>query len=153
MAVGGIAAYATYYKLKGSSIIQNPVAAWLVFITLMVFLCFQFYLPYIGYEFYAAMYAFMIAHLATTPKPIFSLENKFGNYLGKISYGLYLYHSIMIFLSIKLLVYLNLQNIQVLVYALSFFSTIFVSYLSFEYFEKYFLKKKDSPGKGLMTCF
>ncbi|MEP7164095.1 MAG: acyltransferase [Ferruginibacter sp.] len=147
MAIGGIAGYAVFYKMKGSQLFQNRTLGWLAFITLILFLAFRVWVPVVGYEVYSVLYAFIIVHLAITSKPMFSMENKIVNYFGKISYGLYMYHSLTIFTSIKLLALFNLEKMQFLVYTLSIGSTIFVSHISYQYFEKYFLKKKEVLSK------
>jgi peptidoglycan/LPS O-acetylase OafA/YrhL len=47
-------------------------------------------------ETYAVFFGIIIFNTTCNPKTIFKLENKVLSYLGKISYGLYIYHSIII---------------------------------------------------------
>ena len=135
--------YIFYYKTKGYQLIQSVIFGWLTFIITILLIVKSIYVPYIGYEIYAVLFAILIAHFSVSPKPIFSLDYDVFNYFGKISYGLYMYHSIMIFLSIKFLQLFNLQAIQLLVYILSITSTIFISHISYKYLEAYFLKMKS----------
>jgi len=78
-----------------------------------------------------------------------SIRNKKMNYYGEISYGLYLYHiivlNLIVFLFMKLNTVIDLPEIItiILMHILSIGLTIFVSHISFKYFEAYFLKLKD----------
>nr|WP_321451528.1 acyltransferase [uncultured Carboxylicivirga sp.] len=73
----------------------------------------------------------------------------FMNYLGKISYGVYLYH--MIVLNFVLFVFLKLRDnltipaaiVIIFVNLAVFIGTIIVSHISYQYFEMPFLKLKD----------
>lgn len=69
---------------------------------------------------------------------------KLLTWLGKISYGLYLTH--MIGINIALLILKDAFNIWYLI-PLTLFFTISISYLSYHYFEAYFLKLKKSFSK------
>ena len=81
-------------------------------------------------------------------KPIKFLENKTMNYLGKISYGIYMYHAIMIqfvgLLYLKGISKLNLNGtLDILIITFLVISlTILTSHLSYKYYESYFLKLK-----------
>ncbi|WNM20221.1 acyltransferase family protein [Flavobacterium capsici] len=76
---------------------------------------------------------------------IINLENKFFDYLGKISYGIYIIHPLLIFLLSKFIFFKNKLIINYfIIYFLVLLLTIIISDLSFRYFEKFFmnLKKK-----------
>lgn len=98
-------------------------------------------IPYIRYEFFAVLFGIMIVNLAGNNKRIFSLEYKWLSYLGKISYGLYMYHSIVIVLVIRVLLHYGVFNNYLLTVLVTVF-TCLVAALSYEFFEKWFLKKK-----------
>ena len=71
--------------------------------------------------------------------------------LGKISYGLYVYHTVVITVLMKLALHYQIDFISnKLVYTLFCIAclavSILVSVISFLYFEKYFLKKKPRPN-------
>ena len=82
-------------------------------------------------------------------KPMKLLENRWLTYLGKISYGVYMYHAIMmqfvglIFLKLKLHLMVSNLNSAILFNLLVFTLTIITAHLSFKYFESYFLNLKD----------
>ena len=70
-------------------------------------------------------------------------------YLGEITYGLYLYHIIVVNLVVFVFMKLAHKNMfsdtisLILMNLISFGLTIFVSHLSYKYFETYFLNLKD----------
>ena len=70
------------------------------------------------------------------------MENTVFNYFGKISYGLYMYHPIVIVLMIKALVIFKMEDNLILLYTLVFSFTIVLSSLSYKYFESIFINKK-----------
>jgi len=77
-----------------------------------------------------------------------TINNKFLNYLGQISYGMYMFHVIVLncvvffMLKIEELKIFNDTITILLIYILTFAITILVSHLSYTYFESYFLKLK-----------
>ena len=74
------------------------------------------------------------------------MENKVFDYLGKISYGLYIYNPLIIYLlSFVLSKFLadNLIFNLVLIYCITVAVVILVSHISYFYFETWFLKFKD----------
>jgi peptidoglycan/LPS O-acetylase OafA/YrhL len=77
---------------------------------------------------------------------IFNLEKKIFSYLGKISFGIYVYHPLLILFFSTFLKFDNQMNIityTILLFLLIIFSTIVLSHVSFFYFEKRFLKLKS----------
>lgn len=75
--------------------------------------------------------------MATNPRNLINLENGVTNYLGKISYGLYMYHPLVIIFVINTSLYFNIFN-GILLYASSILLVILLSHFSFYYFESYF---------------
>ena len=75
------------------------------------------------------------------------LENKTLNYLGKISYGIYMYHAIVLqfvgFIAIK--IYKNLPDFLLILmsYVGVILLTILISHLSYQHYEKFFLNLKN----------
>lgn len=90
---------------------------------------------------YSILFGLIILNLVILKSLSTVLEFKAINYLGKISYGIYMYHLILIVPTMNFLIKFNSLN-NVLLYALSFILTIVVSSLSYEYLEKPFLKLK-----------
>ncbi|HEX2535349.1 MAG TPA: hypothetical protein VHK69_16505, partial [Chitinophagaceae bacterium] len=88
--------------------------------------------------------AIIVVNASQNDRTVFRLEQPLMNFLGKISYGLYMYHPICIGTGIALATRVTgnavLQN--VIIYTVSIGGTIFVSWLSYNYFENFFLKLK-----------
>jgi peptidoglycan/LPS O-acetylase OafA/YrhL len=81
-----------------------------------------------------------------TSKGLLKLENRVLDFLGKISYGLYVIHPLVIYLFIRFYPRQFIQG-RVLDYVILYSSiclvSVFLSHLSFEYLEKPFLKLKQ----------
>lgn len=80
----------------------------------------------------------------TKTSPFINLENRFFDFIGKISYGIYVIHPIVIFYFSKMIGKFSSSKIEnyMMVYLIISLSTIVISYCSYEYFEKPFLKLK-----------
>lgn len=91
----------------------------------------------------------IILHVITANN-IFEKQKTILNFLGKISYGIYMYHPIIMFLCFGLINSSDIENIilyNILVYSSIISLTIGISYLSYTYFEKYFLSFKHKFSK------
>jgi peptidoglycan/LPS O-acetylase OafA/YrhL len=98
-------------------------------------------------EVYAVFFAFFVLNVSCNKDTIISLQNPFMDYMGRISYGLYVYHVFVIVLIINILnKYLpewNGTSYQIGLYILSFVGSVTVASLSYSYFEKPLLAFKD----------
>jgi len=146
MAIGGLFAYMHFKKMKIINVLYNPVLNWAIVIFSIIVLFIDFTIPYLHYEFFAILYGILILNFSTNPKPIINLENRALDFLGKISYGLYMYHVICIVISLKLLNIFNIHNwlLQLIV---SLGITIIISSLSYYGFEQRFIKMKKKFSK------
>ena len=92
-------------------------------------------------------FLWLIINLSLNQKSILKLKSRLLNLLGEISYGIYMYHMIIIF-AIMLVFEEYLESIDelyatLIFYFLVFSGTIFVSYVSKQYFENYFIHLKS----------
>jgi len=159
MAMGGLAALILIRdKQSCLRVVFHPVVQLINTAVVIYILLTGFYVQYMSNIIHSAVFSILLINLAANPKRIFNLENKWADYLGTISYGIYMYHPVCIFLMLKFLqsVGLPLNEIAVwlLFYLLSFVSTILLASVSFKYFEKplLLLKKrftKVNSGKPL----
>ncbi|MDR6196443.1 acyltransferase [Siphonobacter sp. SORGH_AS_0500] len=147
MALGGAGAYAVY---KNNTRILNvlyrkdlQIGVYILFL-----ICFfsGIHIPAFM-EVYSLFFCFFILNVATNPNSIISLENPIVSYLGKISYGLYLYHVVVSIVFINLL-RMYAPELSTTVYNLILYPcvigfSVLVSGLSYEYFEKPLLRFKD----------
>lgn len=93
MAIGGVLAYWLYEKNYILKLLYSRYTQYLVYAMLFVLISFGVKIPYIHYEFYGVLFGIAILNLASNKGTIFNLENKTLNYLGKVSYGLYMFSS------------------------------------------------------------
>lgn len=94
------------------------------------------------------LFGLFILNISYNPKPLFVIKNAALNYLGKISYGIYMYHMIIVYVMLFVLGFYkdtlvafpltSVVAINILVIA----GTILVSHLSYKYLEMPFLKLK-----------
>ena len=149
IAVGCLAS-TLFYKRESKLrefIFSLPVQ-WVVLVTIVGLSLTSFYVlrneEGIDFRVYCVLFSIVVVNGALNPRNIFRLETPVLNFLGKISYGIYMYHMMCIGIAFALVRPLAgnvvLQNI--LLYVLSVGLTILVSWLSFEYFESLFLRLK-----------
>lgn len=101
----------------------------------------RFELKYFTDEFFAVLFSLMIFGFSTNKKV--NIDFRISKFLGKISYGIYMYHWIILLLIIKLIPYDNNQlTYNLTLYSLVLILTVLTSWLSYNYFEKYFLDLK-----------
>ena len=146
MAIGGIFALIAYentkFVLKIRKFLFLKSVQWICLLTTLYLIGIGFRLKEYHYEFYALFFGILVINFACNSNRIFSMENSVFNYFGKISYGLYMYHPIVIVLMIKALVIFKMEDNLILLYTLVFSFTIVLSSLSYKYFESIFINKK-----------
>jgi peptidoglycan/LPS O-acetylase OafA/YrhL len=96
-------------------------------------------------EIISVITVFLIVGQITKRNNIINLENFFFDFIGKISYGIYVIHPLLIFIFQKYIGRFNSDSLinYIYVYLLVTSTTILFAYLSYEYFEKIFLKLKS----------
>lgn len=100
------------------------------------------------YLLFSVPFLIIIMNVAANENSILKLRNRVFDFLGRISYGIYMYHLICITFSFHVLDKIfhfpeRLEGWQsLLLYALSIPLTIAVSALSYYYFEKKFILRK-----------
>ncbi|QHI34947.1 hypothetical protein IMCC3317_02920 [Kordia antarctica] len=98
---------------------------------------------------FISMVLFSFVILTLSYDPILNIRNSFLNYLGNISYGIYMYHALVMqlvgFVMLKLIAKIQLPDLAIILlsYVLVLGITIVVSHFSYTYFEKPFLKLKN----------
>jgi peptidoglycan/LPS O-acetylase OafA/YrhL len=148
MAIGGLFALYLFNKAKIIGLLFSKPVQIANILVLCVLIGKGYHVPYIHYEFYGVLFGILILNLAANENSVLRLENKAFHYLGKISYGLYMYHPLAIVIAIKLL---SLAGITApaFQYLTSVLLTILIAGLSYEYFEAYFIRKKAKHSKIL----
>ena len=101
-------------------------------------------LPWYSKEVFAIIFMVLILNLAGNRKTLLNFEYRWLSYLGKVTYGTYMYHKLILTILLKLfLIYgwMDVSSISggIVYHVLSLGITIVVSIISYEYFEKWFL--------------
>lgn len=148
LAMGGIAAFLLVNQqklfLKICTHKITEISAWGI-ILLIAFNKFHLF-SIIDHEIVTVATLVIIINQVSNSHKIISLENKVFDYLGKISYGLYIYNPLVIYLvSIPLSKMIKEQSIfsVINIYGITILAVIVVSHISYFYFETNFLKFKD----------
>ena len=93
------------------------------------------------------LFLWLILNVSLNKDSLIKFNSRVFNFLGDISYGIYMYHMLVIFTIMLLLkdylIRINEISATILFYFLVFSGTIFVSYVSKQYFENYFIKLKS----------
>ena len=102
----------------------------------------------IDFRWFAILFTVVVINAASNPQSFYNLKNRVLDYIGRISYGIYMYHIICIMIALKVAEYLSeyIGNHTVLlnltIYGLTLLLAIGISALSFKYFEGWFLSFK-----------
>jgi len=155
LALGGLLAHFTYFhkeKLEAFLRLIHSKLTLLIYVFSLGYIFIQHKIlghssiyPYVFHLVPALFFSFVILEQNFSPHSFFKIGRvKVLAQLGKISYGLYLTH--MIGINIALLILPIHSSIWLLI-PLSIVLTIFMSYLSYYYFEIYFLKLKERFSK------
>ena len=147
MAIGSLLAYVAFFETKFTQclkrILYNPAIQLMVLTAIVICLGFDLKLRYFNLEMYALLFGIVILNAASGTSNIFKMNNPVLKYLGKISYGLYMYHFICIVFVLQLLIKLELSNNIFLVYISIITCTVLISGISYSTIERYFLKYKS----------
>lgn len=144
IATGAVFAYIYKYKTKLLKFICQKNIQLLNFMLIVILLIFntkKLLFKGVDDQIYALLFGILILNLAINNQSIFKLENQILNYLGKISFGIYMYHLLLIDFSFFIANKITI-NTHVL-FIMSLALTISVSSISYHFFEKPFLNLKD----------
>lgn len=154
MAIGGIGAYILFYKQNSVlNIIYTfwcHVLAW-VSIPLLIYFTPE-KLQNGNHILYSISFLIIILNVAGNKKSFIKLENKIMYTLGSISYGIYMYH-LMIIPIILLFIKKNFAQIgngllfNAILYSTVILTTCLISFMSYNFFEKKFMTLKKKHAK------
>ncbi len=145
MALGAIGAYLVYSKHRILKIIYRKeiqILSWFILIASIIYKPIHIF-SFIDQELNAIFYLILILNVSSNKFSLVSLENKFMNFIGKISYGIYVYHMIIIYLISFTLSSLEYELDHFMLYPVVLILTILTATLSYKYFETPFLKLKN----------
>jgi len=151
MALGGLGAYVLFNKKEEIlRIVYKPISQ----ITSVAIIPILIYFTPTAIEdilhlLFSISFLVIILNVASNEKSLLKFENRILQYLGRISYGFYMFHVMCIVFTIHFLdKYIGLDNDistpqHILLYGISFLLTVAVSSLSYHIFEKAFIRLKD----------
>jgi len=142
MAIGGLFAVLLFQKHYMLRFFLNKYLFWFSCILMILMIGNGIEIPMLHYEFYAVFFGIIILNFAANDQIKISLENPVFNYLGNISYGLYMYHPITITLAIVVAKSMGYVGSWFL-YPLTILLTILMASVSYRYYESFFLKFKN----------
>jgi peptidoglycan/LPS O-acetylase OafA/YrhL len=154
LAIGGIAAWLYANNHPALKVLYHPVlqiAAWLFFAVSCVFGPVNVHYI-INKEIYSIAFAIIILNVGTNKSALIKLKGKLFDFLGSISYGMYVLHPFIILLTAiplkNIVPAIHGKPIQLLfINAFVISLTIMVSWVSYRFFESQFLKRKERYSK------
>ena len=145
MSLGAIGAYLVYSKNRILKILYRKdiqIISWFILITSIIYKPIHLF-SFIDNELNAMLYLILILNVSSNKFSLISLENRFMNFIGKISYGIYVYHMIIIYLISFALSSLEYEIDHFMLYPIVLIFTILTATLSYRYFETPFLRLKN----------
>lgn len=132
--------------IKAPKFFMNRYLRSLVYVLVILYFFSDFVFQLLNYKIVECiLFSFFIGLLANDKRNLFSDKLSF---LGKISYGMYMYHMIIVYITVFLFKTITrfvqfTEYFEVLLVNISIFIfTIIISYLSHKYYESYFLEFK-----------
>jgi acyltransferase 3 len=150
--MGGLFINSSYFE-KIKTIIDKKI---FYLINIFIILILSFFPFFSRYTHSFIISIFFLSFIILTVNNRFYFRSKIFDKMGKISYGIYMYHPFVMFLVFPLLEYLktlvfpiNMVSLFILQYILTIGITIFISYFSYNYIEKKFLTLKEKKYSRL----
>lgn len=155
MAIGGAGAWLLFFRkefvVKWLFSRPTQITSWLSLPILLYFT--PAAVQNIVHLLYSAVFLVIILNVSTNPKSIIKLENKLFHELGKISYGIYMYHMMVVIFVLRSSTelfdkpFLGSVTGNAMIYAATITLTLVISYLSYHLFEIRFIRMKRKYTK------
>ncbi len=144
-AVGALGAYIYFNHSRIIEYIYSPVIQIAGYLGLILMAIFDLPLTYINHLLVSILFIVVILNIATNPNPKIVIDNKYTDALGRVSYGIYMFHYPILYLTLIALNNLGVQEgtlYSILLYSITIILTIGISMLSYRVFESKFLNMK-----------
>lgn len=146
MMIGALGALLYYNENKWFLLVfDNKIAQFFAWIIILLVICNKYHFAsIIDNEIISVVTLFVIIGQINKTNRLVNLENSVCDFLGKISYGIYVIHPLIITLLAKFLPPIQAPNMlkYLIIYSLVAGLTILLSFISYKYLESYFLKLK-----------
>lgn len=141
IALGGFFAVLLFKKHSILKYIINNKTFYSILLITLTFLLLGIRIPYFHYLAYSFLFGIIIINLAANKNLKNVLEWSVINYLGRISYGIYMYHFLVMILVLIVASKFDIET-NWFIYPLTILGTVGISSISYHYFEAIFLKLK-----------
>lgn len=148
IAIGGVAAVVLFRGTQPLlQIVAAPATQILTAVALAVVYLWNLQVPRLTYDLYALLFGVLILGIAAEPRSVAWLENRVFDLLGKVSYGIYMYHPVAILLTLAMLRHwFGAERrgwpFSAALYGLGLASTVAIAVVSYYGFEVRFLRLK-----------
>lgn len=147
LAIGALGAYLFWKKSTVLKYLKHPVVQSLPWLLLLLIAFNRFHLfSIIDHEIVSVFVVILIINQISDFRPMVSLENRVFDYLGRISFGIYVYNPLVIFMAYSSFAYLPLPDhllSYIVVYASVIVLNILIAHVSYFTLERYFLGFKS----------
>ncbi len=148
LVLGALAALALFHRVRAVLAVVYSRAAQIVVLAALGFLYVCWVdLQFLTYEVYGLLFAVLILNVCSNPRSLVKLNQPVFESLGRVSYGIYMYHPLAVVLTVKLMVLctpgvVRASFFRVVAHLLAMVVTIGFSYASYYWFEWRFLRLK-----------
>jgi peptidoglycan/LPS O-acetylase OafA/YrhL len=142
MAIGGACAILLNKKSHFLKLLVSPAVLILSISTATILIASGIKFGILNNEIYAVIFGLIILNFTATDRTIIRLDYPFLQYLGNISFGLYMYHPVCIMIALAICKKLEIMSNWILVPS-TFLLTVLMASVSYYTIEKYFLKWKN----------
>jgi peptidoglycan/LPS O-acetylase OafA/YrhL len=141
MAIGGLFAWAVFRKRRAIlRFLYHPLVQLSTYALIAYVLFTNAHKPIFSYGWSAILFGILIVNVSTNPRSLLKLSWKPFDFLGNISFSIYMFHEVAIQLTLAVL---GKQPSNVLLYAISLTLTIALASASYLWFERPFLRRKS----------
>ncbi|MDZ4751939.1 MAG: acyltransferase [Flavobacteriales bacterium] len=150
MSLGGLGAWLVFYKKQAwLNIFFSPITQIVAIIAIPLLVYFT--PPFLQngiHLVYGFCFLVVILNVSFGPSSLIKCKGRIWTFLGKISYGIYMYHLMVIVLLLSIIRYCGVEGrtmspfINLALYFSATLITVAISYLSYEFFEKKWIAMK-----------
>lgn len=141
MAVGGLFAWAVFRKKRALlAFVHHPLVQLATYGLIAYVLITSAGKPIFSYGWYAVLFGMLIVNVSTNPRSLVRLPARPFDFLGNISFSIYMFHEVAIQITIAVL---GKQLSNPLLYATSLTLTLAIASAAYLWFERPFLRLKS----------
>lgn len=141
MAIGGLFAWAVFHRKRAFlAFLHHPLTQLATFALIAWTLLTSAHKPIFSYGWYAVLFAILITNVSTNPRSLLRFPSRPFDFLGNISFSIYMFHEVAIQLTFAVL---GEQVSNAVLYATSLSLTLAIASATYLWFERPFLRLKS----------